>query len=50
MKFDKPGIVVMEKITKQIVIIEGNVPGDMNISYLKKEDGTNDYVNIAEID
>ena len=31
MKYNKPDIVVMEKITKQILIIEGSIPGDMNL-------------------
>ena len=30
-KYNKPDIVMMEKITKQILIIEGNIPGDMNL-------------------
>ena len=30
-KYNKPDIVVMEKITKQILIIEGSTPGDMNL-------------------
>ena len=30
-KYNKPDIVVMEKITKQILIIEGGIPGDMNL-------------------
>ena len=29
-KYNKPEIVVMEKITKQTLIIEGSIPGDMN--------------------
>ena len=31
MKFNKPDIVVMEKIAKQILIIEGSIPGDTNL-------------------
>ena len=30
-KYNKPDIVVMGKITKQILIIEGSIPGDMNL-------------------
>ena len=30
-KYNKPDIVVMEKITKQIFIIEGSIPEDMNL-------------------
>ena len=30
-KYNTPDIVVMEKITKQILIIEGSIPGDMNL-------------------
>ena len=29
--YNKPDIVVMEKITKQILIIEGSIPGDINL-------------------
>ena len=30
-KYNKPDIVVMEKITKQIFIIEESIPGDINL-------------------
>ena len=30
-KYNKPDIVVMEKITKQILIIEGSIPGDTSL-------------------
>ena len=30
-KHNKPDIVVIEKIRKQVLIIEGSIPGDMNL-------------------
>ena len=47
-KYNKPDIVVIEKQSKGLIIIEESIPGDMNLEEIRKQNTVNWELNCSD--